>query len=142
MVVVRLKHLNSLCPDVEVVNGVGMDYYCSKFILHNSEDVEFLTPKNMWNALHKACIYQDFQVSGTTLRVYGGLPMEIKLFMVPDKNTEFVCYDYSSFSEKENINPAALRKMHLYVVEFMRNNNIPVNKRTLPDNIKNLLSFM
>lgn len=137
----RLNHLHMLCDDIEIINMGEADYYCSQKIMQTSPYVEFLTPKSTFNAIHKASIYYDFYIEESAIRVYDKL-LEIKLFIVQSEDSNFQCYNYSKQLDDLNINPIALRKMHMYVVDFMKKTNISVNKKSLPDSIKNLLAFI
>lgn len=140
----HLKQLNLLCPDIELIkskSGSDLEYYSSVNITKTGKDVEFLCPTSSYNAIHKACVFTDYDIEGTNYRIYGK-PAAVKLFVTFSKEDNFKCYDYTSILEKVNVNPVALRKMHMYVINFMNNNEISVDKNSLSDNIRNLLAFM
>lgn len=138
----RLEQLLSICPDIEIVKiGTDAEYYCSLTIAAMAENVEFLTPTSTYNAIHKACIYKDYMIDGTSMRVYG-YPLMIKLFIMMGDSNTVRCYDYQEEFEKTGVKPSVIKDMHLYIINYIQTHKVDVDREHLPNNIKNLLAFI
>ena len=139
----RMKTVVEVYPDIEVVQEGDVAYYCSATVMRTAEDVEFLTPKNINNSTHSMCVYKDIMATigkePERLRVYG-YPCKIKLFTTVDSTIN--CHDYVTECEVYGVRDVAVRKSHVYVVDFIRDSKLHIQKDKLPKNISNLLAFL
>ncbi len=131
-------------PDTYTIENGNTQYLVSPMVMKTSEDVEFLAPTYSDNGTYNTCVYADVIVREEKLRVYGIELMRgdfrHQLFIVI--NGKMHCHDYHNTMKADKITNAAIRKMDTYVVDFIKEHQMKVEKSKLPENIKGLMAFL
>lgn len=135
-----LEQINSICPNISIIEYEYRNYYCSSFINKIATDIEILEPIYLCG-VYRVSLYKDYILTSKhgrnkNIRVYG-LPFHTALFEVFFNNLKFSTYEEEL--EKLCISEEAINKVNLYILKFIELHKL--NIENIPDKIKLFLPF-